>query len=314
MKNYVIYRVACTIQLLLFFFFAVFAFHPRQYDEANMRLPGHPYVVELPLDEPLAGWNTTKKYGFRMEPEEYGLDVPANFNLPVIALVVIVILNDATIISIAYDHVKPSTLPERWNLPVLFLVASWIGLVACGSSLLLLHLALASEDPDSLIRQLGVTESLSYGQVVAMMYLKISLSDWWTIFAARTQGPFWSRAPSKIVFAAASFATFFSTLFSVAWPFQHIRFEAELYEAGEEQLDAQLIGLNVQHVVFTWAYTVLWFLVQDGMKVLMYKLLYYFDVCGIRSEAEANEERVRKNKAIQAANEERAAREPPPPT
>ena len=36
------------------------------------------------------------------------------------------------------------------------------------------------------IRWFGVSEPLTYGQVVAMMYLKISLSDWWTIFAARS--------------------------------------------------------------------------------------------------------------------------------
>ena len=48
MKNYVIYRVACTFQLLLFFFVAVFAFHPRQYDAAHQLLPGHPNVYPLP--------------------------------------------------------------------------------------------------------------------------------------------------------------------------------------------------------------------------------------------------------------------------
>jgi len=212
--------------------------------------------------------------------------------------VVIVILNDATIISIAYDHVKPSALPERWNLPVLFIVAGWIGLVACGSSLLLLHWALASEDPSSPIRMLGVTESLSYGQVVSMLYLKISLSDWWTIFAARTQGPFWSRAPSRIVFAAASTATLFSTFFSCVWPFQHIRFSESAFAKGEEQPDQQLIGLTGEHVLFTWIYSIAWFLVQDGCKVAMYKMLYIYDVCGIRTEAEANQERVAKNKAL----------------
>jgi len=237
-------------------------------------------------------------YGFRMTEDEVGLDIPVNFNLPVIALVVIVILNDATIISIAYDHVKPSTLPERWNLPVLFIVAIWIGLVACFSSLLLLRWALDSEDPTSPIRQF-CSESLSYGQVVAMLYLKISLSDWWTIFAARTQGPFFSRAPSKIVLIAASFATFVSTLFSVFWPIQHIEFSPDKYGHHEEQPDAQLVGLSGGHVVFTWIYTVVWFLVQDAMKVLCYKVLFHYDVCGIRTEAEANAERIEKNKAIQ---------------
>merc|ERR1719453_400276 len=44
MKNYVVYRGACTIQLLLFFFFAVFSFHPREYDKAFKALPDHPHV------------------------------------------------------------------------------------------------------------------------------------------------------------------------------------------------------------------------------------------------------------------------------
>ena len=42
-------------------------------------------------------------------------------------------------------------------------------------------------------------------------------------------------------------------------------------------------------------------LVQDAFKVGMYKLLYHFDMCGIRSEAIANQERIAKNKAMLAA-------------
>ena len=132
-----------------------------------------------------------------------------------------------------------------------------------------------------------------------MMYLKISLSDWWTIFAARTQGPFYSRAPSRLVFAAASTATLFSTLFSCVWPFQDIRFDQAAYlEHEPQELDGQLIGLRSSHVVFTWVYTIVWFLLQDSCKLAMYKLLHHYDVCGIRTEAEANAARVAKNKAI----------------
>jgi H+-transporting ATPase len=304
MKNYVIYRVACTIQLLIFFFLAVFIFHPRAYDEIHSRLPDHPYVYNL---TGTGGMNKTS--GFRMTPREEGLTIPPEFNLPVIALVVIVILNDATIISIAYDHVIPSPLPEKWNLPVLFIVAGWIGIVACGSSLLLLGLALDSENPDSWIRTFGFRTSLSYGQVVAIMYLKISLSDWWTIFAARTQGPFWVRSPSPIVAGAAAFATFFSTLFSIVWPFQDIRFNADAWrkdpiDGDGKNLDIQIVGLNTEHVIFCWIYTIFWFLVQDVCKVLMYKLLFAFDVCGIQTDKNANDERVLKNKEIKATFED----------
>merc|ERR1719390_206049 len=47
MKNYVIYRVACTFQLLLFFFFAVFSFHPRYYNDEHLKI--------MHLGEPNAG-------------------------------------------------------------------------------------------------------------------------------------------------------------------------------------------------------------------------------------------------------------------
>ena len=292
MKNYVIYRVACTIQLLIFFFLAVFIFHPRAYDEIHSRLPNHPYVYQL------RGTGTNKTSGFRMTPNEEGLTIPPEFNLPVIALVVIVILNDATIISIAYDHVIPSPLPEKWNLPVLFIVAGWIGLVACGSSLLLLGLALDSENPDSWIRTFGFRTSLTYGQVVAIMYLKISLSDWWTIFAARTRGFFFERAPSTIVLCAASLATMVSTLNSMYWPFQHLEFEKEKYEA-HLNFDIQIVGLELPTVAFTWCFTLIFFVLQDICKVICYYVLFKFDVCGIRSEQEANDERVRVNNELQ---------------
>jgi H+-transporting ATPase len=85
MKNYVIYRVACTIQLLLFFFIGVLAIHPPDYS-----IPGS---------------------GDDFHDQKY-------FKLPVIALVMITILNDGTIISIAYDNTHASKVPEKWHLNV----------------------------------------------------------------------------------------------------------------------------------------------------------------------------------------------------
>jgi len=285
----------------LFFFVAVFAFEPHWYNDKFKQLPGHPYKHDIVLSD---GSVAHFEYGFRMTEREIGLDIPGTFNLPVIALVVIVILNDATIVSTAYDNVKASQLPEKWNLPILFIVAAWIGFVACGSSLLLLDWALSSEDPDSPMRQLGLSSSLSYGQIIAMMYLKISLSDWWTIFAARTQDWCWTRAPSKIVASAALFATLTSTYFSVTWPFQDIRFDEVLYLEGEEaarehQEDVQLIGLDFEHVVFTWCFCGVFFVIQDTAKVLCYRVLFHYDVCGIKTDALANEERIAANERIQ---------------
>ena len=57
-------------------------------------------------------------------------------------------------------------------------------------------------------------------------------------------------------------------------------------------------------MIFCWIYTIFWFLVQDVCKVLMYKLLFAFDVCGIQTDKNANDERVRKNREIKATFED----------
>jgi H+-transporting ATPase len=44
--------------------------------------------------------------------------------------------------------VKPSALPDKWNLPALFFMSTVLGGVACISSLLLLYTALDSWNPD----------------------------------------------------------------------------------------------------------------------------------------------------------------------
>eukprot|EP00930_Biecheleria_cincta_P039887 TRINITY_DN27371_c0_g1_i1.p1 TRINITY_DN27371_c0_g1~~TRINITY_DN27371_c0_g1_i1.p1 ORF type:complete len:778 (-),score=122.08 TRINITY_DN27371_c0_g1_i1:48-2243(-) len=71
MKNFVIYRVACTQQLLLFFFISCLCVDPKQVNPS------------------------------------YGATY---FSIPVIALVSITILNDGTIVSVAYDNVQASRL------------------------------------------------------------------------------------------------------------------------------------------------------------------------------------------------------------
>lgn len=43
---------------------------------------------------------------------------PRFFKMPVLMLMLITLLNDGTLISIGYDRVKPSHMPEKWNLKV----------------------------------------------------------------------------------------------------------------------------------------------------------------------------------------------------
>ena len=88
-----------------------------------------------------------------------------------------------TIISIAYDNVEASETPEEWRLAYVFIVSTLLGTVAVISSIWLLFLAIHSHTSGSFFDGLGFT--LSIQEVVSMMYLKISLSDFLTVFAAR---------------------------------------------------------------------------------------------------------------------------------
>jgi hypothetical protein len=48
---------------------------------------------------------------------------------------------------------------------------------------------------------------LTYGEIQCLMYLKISLSDYFSVFNSRTKGWLWTRAPSVILVGAFVLAT-----------------------------------------------------------------------------------------------------------
>jgi len=265
LRNYVIYRIACTIQLLFFFFIAVLLIDPSQYPGMSPKCPSdaklcvpcyknaHGGFIQ-PTDWPpnactdQSAWASNKSNPASLpsaapkskcknvqpcissaHPEDctsalhfpikdmkyYTEDMNGcnnQFMLPVVAIVLITILNDGTIISIAYDTVLPSPKPEHWRLPEVFLVATILGGVAVSSSIILLDWGLGANEHNSIFKKLGLVDqsdttgvSMSYAKVQTMMYLKISLSDFLTVFAARTRKPFffaasWQPAHARCLF------------------------------------------------------------------------------------------------------------------
>ena len=87
-------------------------------------------------------------------------------------------------------NTNPNT--HRWNLRVLFTVAAALGGVACASSLFLLYIALDSWNPAGVWAKLGLA-GLTYGQVTTMVYLKVSISDFLTLFSSRSTSWFWEN-------------------------------------------------------------------------------------------------------------------------
>lgn len=295
-RNFINYRIAATLQLLLFFFIAVFAFPPQDYyctddgDNAFM------------LDDEGEVKEDFEKY------------CPSFFQLPVIMLMLITLLNDGTLISVGYDKATPSKRPEKWNLRVLFTVSSVLGLVSMGSSLLLLWAALDSPNNNSLFKRMDLPVP-NYGQIVTMIYLKVSLSDFLTLFSARTNpGPFWSTMPALILAIAAGIALGLSTILACLWPEGEVEGTFVIGLTRSSQLSTELTQDQFNEVVassdlstevgedgivlidytyklwplWIWIFCIIFWFIQDAFKVITYWFLLKFDIFQARTAALVN--------------------------
>jgi len=249
MKNFITYRIAATLQLLVFFFFAVLTMQPAKYQKRYD-------FDDDGLDDAVKGGAP---------------DWPQFFTMPVLLLMLITLLNDGTLISIGYDNVIPSKYPNVWNLRSVFLVASLLGGVALISSLIILYLCLDSGNPGSFFQKSNL-HALSYGQITTVIYLKVSISDFLTLFSARTEGFFWSSTPSKILVIAGGFALSLSTILACSWPDEHL-----------DGIEITGLALKTPRSLafFVWIYCIFWWFVQDFAKVLLYKYMKKYNIFGI---------------------------------
>ena len=240
MSNFITYRISATLQLLLFFFIAVFAFPPADYDSP----PG------------------------ATEEEKF----PKFFHMPVLMLMLITLLNDGTLITIAYDYAKASETPNKWNLKVLFTASTVLGVVSCLSSLILLFFLLDSWNEDGFLRKLGL-DGVYYGQIITAIYLKVSVSDFLTLFSARTsQYFFWHVAPAPLLFAGGIIALTTSSLVAVFWP-----------KSTPDEIQTEGLRTNMGLFVFVWLYCIIWWFIQDLAKVLAYKFMFATNYCNINA-------------------------------
>lgn len=243
MKSFLTYRIAATLQLLTFFFIAVFAFNPREY---------------------------AAKY----QPDDAD-SWPGFFSLPVIFLMIITLINDGTLISIGYDRAVASKHPERWILPVIFIVAASLGVIACLSSLLLLYVCLTSHDPNGFFHQLGIG-GLKYGQVVNVIFLKVAVSDILTLFSSRTAHQFFfRRKPHPVLFGCSVCALCLTTTLSLVWPCGALD-SVPVCGLGYHE-NRQKIALWV------WFYCFIVFLIQDVVKVSTWRVIMYFNFLNVNN-------------------------------
>jgi H+-transporting ATPase len=110
---------------------------------------------------------------------------------PVTAIMVVLlaILNDGAILSIAYDNVRSSNKPESWNMRMVLGVATLLGAFAMLRSFGIFYLGNSVLD-------------LNHDVIRTMVYLNLSIGGHLTLFVSRTRGPFWSIKPAPILLTA----------------------------------------------------------------------------------------------------------------
>jgi len=230
-RSFLTYRIAATLQLLCFFFISVFAFRPNEY---------------MPKD-----WENDREFTDTVE-------WPPFFHMPVLMLMLITLLNDGTLITIGYDIAVAPATPPKWNMPFLFSMAFVQAFVAMISSVNLLYILLHSWDEGSMMRQLGLG-GLSYGKITSSIYLKVSVSDFLTLFSARAGGDwFFQVKPAPILLAGAMVALTCSTCFAMFWP--------KSYPDGI-QTEGLVESPPYMLEVFVWTWSLFWWLVEDAAKV-----------------------------------------------
>jgi len=245
MKNYCTYRIACTIQLLFFFSISILFIRPTDFIHTG----GKPYTE----------------------------DIPDTFILPVISLVIITILNDGTILTIAYDKVVVSRNPEKWNLIKLFILSIILGAINTIASIVLLIQALEHLDINDkgnpMLDAFNVPQ-LKYKQITAMIYMEISIANFMNVFVARTQSFFFSRRPGTQILIAGIVANVATTFFAVYW------FFGSSHGAPAGGIPWKLAG-------FVWFWVICFFIVDDCVKVLVNKAFDKYE--GIDSADKANQ-------------------------
>merc|ERR1712060_321824 len=144
--------------------------------------------------------------------------------------------------------------------------------VAMISALNLLWILLRSWEENSWMKQLGIG-GISYGKITSSIYLKVSVSDFLTLFSARAGGDwFFMVKPAPILLCGAMIALSCSTCFAMFWP---LSYPDGIQTEGLVRSEPYMLE------VFVWAWSLSWWLVEDAAKVLCRFVVHKYNIFNI---------------------------------
>ena len=162
------------------------------------------------------------------------------YPLTAVMIVMLALLNDGAILSIAYDNVRYKNQPEAWDMRMVLGIATVLGILGPIAAFGLFYLG------DRVFH-------LDRPHLQSMMYLMLSVAGHLTIFLTRTRGPFWSIRPARILWMAVLGTQTLATFIAV-------------YGFLMPPLGWRWAG-------FVWGYAIIWALASDRVKLLAYRVL-----------------------------------------
>ncbi|MEN6551403.1 MAG: plasma-membrane proton-efflux P-type ATPase [Methanobacterium sp.] len=165
------------------------------------------------------------------------------FNVyPVTALmlVLIALLDDIPVMTIAYDRTEKVNNPQRWDMYHVLGMSTFLGILGVLSSLILFFIGI-----DIFKLDVAVLQSI--------IFLKLVVAGHLTMFVTRNTGHFWSVKPSGIFFGSVILTDVFATVLVVSGVF--------------------LAPIGWELAAFVWIYSLIAFLIEDYLKIYFARVL-----------------------------------------
>ncbi len=164
------------------------------------------------------------------------------YPITAIMIIVLALLNDIPIMTIAYDNTKVREQPVRWDMKEIFVLASWLGLAGVLSSFTLFWILISYMH-------------LPLDFVQAAFFAKLVIAGHGTIYNTRIDDWFWKKPwPSWTLFDATFLSRVAGTVIAV-------------YGFG------LMTPIGWKWAAYMWAYALIWFVFNDVVKMIVLK--YY---------------------------------------
>ncbi len=180
------------------------------------------------------------------------------YPITAIMIILLALLNDIPIMTIAYDNTKINDKPVRWNMKSVFVLSSWLGIAGVLSSFTLFYIVMvylkvhpnASMFLPDLPGGIDPKNSQSYLNFVqTLFFINLIIAGHYTIFNTRISDWFFKKAWPSWQLVSASFVTALGGTIVGVYGFNI------------------MTKVGWKWAVFVWVYAFVWFVFNDIVKM-----------------------------------------------